>query len=174
MAWITKNSGTMAIETREEPYLDDELKAEIEANIIPRYPDRRAATLPTLHAVQHKVGWLPTQALKEIADFLGSAPSEVMDTATFYEEYWLKPKGKYVIWLCQSISCELMGRDTIMSKIKAKLNIEPGETTEDGKFTLMNVECLGSCGTAPCGLVNEKLHENMTVDNIDQILDSLE
>jgi NADH-quinone oxidoreductase subunit E len=174
MPWITKNSGTMQIETREEPYLDDELKAQLEATIIPRYPDRRAAMLPTLHAVQHKVGWLPAQALKEIGVFLGTAPSEVMDTATFYEEYWLKPKGKYVIWVCQSISCELMDRNSLMTKLKAKLKIEAGETTEDGKFTLMNVECLGSCGTAPCALVNEKLHENLSADNVDAILDSLE
>lgn len=174
MPWITKNSGSMQIDTREEAYLDDALKAEIEASIIPRYPDRRAAMLPTLHAVQHKVGWLPAQALKEIGEFLGTAPAEVMDTATFYEEYWLKPKGTYVIWVCQSISCELMDRDSLMAKLKAKLKIEPGETTEDGKFTLMNVECLGSCGTAPCALVNEKLHENLSVDNVDTILDSLE
>lgn len=174
MPWITKNSGSMQIETREEPYLDEALKSTIEANIIPRYPDRRAAMLPTLHAVQHQVGWLPTQALKEIADFLGTAPSEVMDTATFYEEYWLKPKGKYVIWVCQSISCELMDRESLMGKVKAKLKIEPGETTDDGKFTLMNVECLGSCGTAPCALVNEKLHENLSADNVDAILDALE
>ncbi|MBL4701801.1 MAG: NADH-quinone oxidoreductase subunit NuoE [Phycisphaeraceae bacterium] len=174
MPWITKNSGSMQIETRDEPYLDDALKAELEANIITRYPDRRAAMLPTLHAVQHKVGWLPAQALKEIGEFLGTSPAQVMDTASFYEEYWLKPKGKYVVWVCQSITCELMDRETLMSKVKAKLGIEPGQTTDDGKFTLMNVECLGSCGTAPCALVNEKLHENLSADNVEAILDSLE
>ncbi len=174
MAWLTKNSGTMQIERREEPYLDDALKAKLEAEVIIRYPDRRAAMLPTLHAVQHQVGWLPLQALAEIGAFLGVAPSEVMDTASFYEEYWLEPKGKYVIWLCQSITCELLNRESLMQKLQAKLSIKPGQTTEDGKFTLMNVECLGSCGTAPCALVNETLHEDLTAENLDQILDALE
>ena len=174
MAWITKNSATEKISRRSEPYLTEAMKDRLEAKVLVRYPTRQAATLPVLHAVQHEVGWLPAQALEEVADFLELDAAVVLDTATFYEEFWLEPKGKYVFWVCQSISCELMGESTITQCLKDKLGIEPGETTEDGRFTLMKVECLGSCGTAPCALVNEVLHENLTTDNIDQIIAELD
>ena len=173
MAWITKNSGTMTVERRSEPYLDDALKARLEAEVLPKYPTKMAATLPVLHAVQDQHGWLPAQALEEIAAFLGLEPSQVADTASFYDMYYTAPKGKYLIYLCQSISCELMGQPSLQRALCDKLGIEPGQTTDDGKFTLQPFECLGSCGTAPCALVNEKLHENLTVENFSKILDSL-
>jgi len=174
MAWIAKNSATMQIERRDEPYLTLALKKQLEEEALPRYATQRAATMSALHLVQDTHGWLPHQAIEEIADFLGLTASEVLDTATFYEEYWLKPHGKYVIWVCQSLSCELMGQPTLLEKIKDHLGIEVGETTDDGRFTLMSVECLGSCGTAPCALVDHKLHENINVDNFQKVLDSLE
>ena len=174
MGWITKNSAEMQIDRRSEPYLGDALKTEFESDVLPRYPTRQAATLPLLHALQEEHGWLPFQALEEAADFLGLAASTVLDTATFYEEFWLEPKGKYVIWLCESISCELMGSNNLLDRVRDHLRIEPGETTDDGKFTLMTAQCLGSCGTAPCGLVNEELHENITVDNFVQVLEKLD
>ncbi len=174
MAWITKNSATMTIDRRDEPYLTDAIREELEREVIPRFPTRRAATLPVLHRLQEEHGWLPYQAIEEAAAFLEVAASEVLDTATFYEEFWLKPHGKYVIWICQSLSCELLGNRQLVQAVEKKLGIIPGQTTDDGRFTLMNVECLGSCGTAPCALVNEKLHENLTVENLDRILDSLE
>ncbi len=173
MAWITKNSGTMQVERRSEPYLDEALKAELERDLLPKYPTKMAATLPVLTAVQNKHGWLPMQAMEEIAAFLGLAASQVYDTASFYDMYYTQPKGKYLIYLCQSISCELMGQPSLQEAICAKLGIEPGQTTDDGKFTLQPFECLGSCGTAPCALVNEKLHENLTVENFGKILDDL-
>ena len=174
MAWITKNSGTMEVERRDEPYIDARLREKIENDILPRYPRKQAGTLPVLHLLQEEHGWLPYQAMEEAAEVLEVAPSEVLDTATFYEEFWLEPHGKYVIWLCQSISCEIMGEPSLTQRIGEHLGIEPGETTEDGKFTLMKVECLGACGGAPCGLVNEKLHENINADNFAQVLDALE
>lgn len=173
MAWIVKNSGTMQIERRDQPYLDDDFKARLEAEILPRYPTRRAALLPVLHAVQHKHQWIPYQALEEAAVFLGLSASEVMDTASFYEDFWLRPKGKYLVMVCQSISCELMGQLGLLEKVKAKLGIDVGQTTDDGRFTLMTAECLGSCDTAPVALVNDKLHENLTAENFDRVLDSL-
>ena len=174
MAWIMKNSAGAQIDRRDEPYLDDELKGQLEQQVLPRYPSKRPAMLPVLHAVQEKHGYIPYQAMEEIGEFLGCAASDVYDTATFYEEYFFQPKGKYVIWVCQSISCELMGHQALLDRLEDRLGIGVGETTDDGKVTLMHVECLGSCGTAPCALVGEKLHENLTVDNIDAILDSLE
>jgi len=174
MAWITKNSGTAQIERRAEPYLGDELKAQLETDVLSRYPTRRAALMPVLHAIQEEAGWLPHQAIEEAATFLELPAAEALDTASFYEEYWLTPHGKYVIWVCQSISCELMGHSALLERIEKKLGIGVGQTTDDGRFTLMHVECLGSCGTAPCALVNETLHENLTVESVDEILDGLE
>ena len=174
MAWITKYSATLQVERQAEPYLDESLRAKLEAEIVPRYPTRQAATMPVLHAIQDAHGWLSQQAIEEAAQFLGLPAAEVLDTATFYEEYWLQPKGRYVIWVCQSISCELLGEPRLLDRIKQTLGIEVGQTTEDGKFTLMTVECLGSCDTAPCALINEKLHENLTSENFERLLDSLE
>lgn len=172
MAWIVKNSATTQIDRRTEPYLSDEMKAHFEANIVTRYPTRRAATLPLLHALQEAHNWLPYQAIEEAAAFLGQEPAEVLDTASFYEMFALKPKGKYLIMVCQSISCELLGHDALITALEKKLGVHVGETTDDGKFTLTHAECLGSCGTAPCALINERLHENLTVTNLDQIIDS--
>jgi len=174
MAWTAKNSATDTIERRDEPYLDDALKAELEADVLPRYSTRRAATLPVLHAIQHAHGWIPHQAIEEVATFLGQTPSQVLDTVSFYEDFWLRPKGKYLIMLCQSLSCELCGQLELLERVKAKLGIDVGQTTEDGKFTLVTVECLGSCGTAPAALINETLHENLTAESFERILDGLE
>src|SRR5438094_9068384 len=109
MAWITENRRTAVIDRREEPYLTEELKRELANKYFPRYPTKRAVLLPALHAIQHVHGWIPTQALEEVAEFLGLQPAEVLDTASFYEEYWLKPKGKYLIAVCRSLSCEVCG-----------------------------------------------------------------
>ena len=174
MAWSMKNSAGMEVARRDEPYLDDDLKAEFEAEVIVRYPTRQAATLPLLHALQHTHGWLPLQAIEEAALFLDVPASEVLDTASFYDDFWLEPKGRHVVWVCQSISCELMGSDQMFQKLKDKLGVDVGQTTDDGKVTLMAVECLGSCGTAPCMLVDEVLHENLTTERVDEIIDALD
>lgn len=173
MAWITKNSATMRVDRRSEPYVDDAMKAQLEP-IVGRYPVRRAAALMVLHAIQDRYGHLPYQAIEEAADFLQITAPELLDTATFYDEYFLQPKGKYVIWVCQSLSCEIMGSTRLVDRVREKLNIEVGETTDDGRFTLRHVECLGACGGAPCALVGEKLHEYLTPENLDQVLDGLE
>ena len=162
MAWITKNSATMKVERRSTPYLTDATKAKLRAAILPRYETSLGALLPTLHAVQHDTGWLPQQALLEIAEFLSLSPAEVFDTASFYEEYWLKPKGRKLVAICRSIACEFCGQPEITEAIKSKLGIDVGETTEDGEWTLVEVECLGSCDSAPVMLIDEKLHEWLT------------
>lgn len=174
MAWIVKNSAGTQIDRRDEPYLSNDFKADFEANIITRYPTRRAATLPLLHAIQDQNNWVPLQAIEEAADFLGLKAAEVLDTASFYEMYALQPKGKYLIKVCQSISCELLGHDKLIEALENKLGIHVGETTADGKFTLHDAECLGACGGAPCGMVNDRLLENLTIENLDRIIDSCE
>jgi NADH-quinone oxidoreductase subunit E len=127
-------------------------------------------TLPALHTIQHTYGWIPMQAIQEVAEFLELAPAEVLDTATFYEEYWLKPKGKYLLQVCRSLSCEICGSDKITQHLKAKLGIEMFETTTDKRFTLVELECLGACGGAPCMLINDVLHEDLTAETVDQLI----
>jgi NADH:ubiquinone oxidoreductase subunit E len=162
MAWITKHSATMKIARRPEPYLTEATKARLRAEILPRYETTMGALLPTLHTVQHEHGWLPPQAMMEIAEFLNLAPSDVIDTASFYEEYWLKPKGRHLIAVCRSIACEFTGQPKVTEAIKDRLGIEVGETTPDGRWTLVEVECLGSCDSGPVMLIDEKLHEWLT------------
>lgn len=173
MAWITENRRTQTIERRSEPYLTDELKKYIADTYFHRFPTRRAVLLPALHAVQHEYNWIPMQAMEEIAAFLGLQPADVLDTATFYEEYWLKPKGKYLLQVCRSLSCEICGSRQITEHLKQKLGIEEGETTPDGKFTLVELECLGACGEAPAALCNEVLLDNISVESVDKLLETL-
>lgn len=172
MAWIVENRRN-GFERRAEPYLTEQMKAEIAARYFPRYPTKRAVLLPALHAIQHAYNWIPMQAVEEVAAFLEVSPAEALDTATFYEEYWLKPKGKYLVQVCRSLSCEVCGSKQLTQHLKRKLGIEVGETTSDGKFTLVELECLGSCGTAPVAMVNEVLHEDTTVEKLDKIIDGL-
>ena len=173
MAWITENRRTATIERRPEPYLTDELKRQLSDKYLPRYPTKRAVLLPALHLIQHEYNWIPPQAMEEIAAFLELAPAEVMDTATFYEEYWLKPKGKYLIQVCRSLACELCQSEALTEAVRRKCNVEVGETSADGRFTLVELECLGACGTAPVALVNEALYENLTPETLEQVIDSL-
>ena len=171
MAWITKDSAGTKIERRSEPYLTAKMREELTRTILPRYERKQAATLPCLHAVQHEYGWVPPQAMMEIAEFLGLRPADVIDTASFYEEYWLRPKGKHLVAVCRSIACEFCDHKAITDACKQKLGIEVGETTDDGKYTLIEVECLGSCGTAPAMLIDEKLHENVKPGDVAAFVD---
>jgi len=172
MAWIVEDRRAAKVAAG-EPLLTEPMKQLLREKYFPRYPTKRAVTLPALHLIQHTYGWIPMQAIQEVAEFLELAPAEVLDTASFYEEYWLKPKGKYLIQVCRSLACELCGSEKVTEHIKRKLNIDVGQTTEDRRFTLVELECLGSCGTAPAALINQVLHENLTVERIEKILDSL-
>lgn len=173
MAWITENRRTATLERRSQPYLTDELKRELETKYFPRYPTKRAVLLPALHAIQHAYNWIPMEAMAEVAAFLELSPAEVLDTATFYEEYWLRPKGQYLIQVCRSLACEICDSRKLTDHCQQKLGIELGETTPDGRFTLVELECLGACGTAPVALVNDVLHEELTVEKLDQIISTL-
>lgn len=173
MAWITDNRRTATFERRAEPYLTADMKCELADKYFPRYPTKRAVLLPALHHVQHAYNWIPPQAMEEIAEFLELAPAEVMDTATFYEEYWLKPKGKYLVQVCRSLSCEICGSNDLTNRMRETLGVEVGETTPDGRFTLVELECLGACGTAPVALVNEALYEQLTPQKLDDVVSKL-
>jgi NADH-quinone oxidoreductase subunit E len=172
MAWIAEDRRAAKVEAG-EPLLTDQMKKHLQEKYFPRYPTKRAVLLPALHLVQHTYGWIPTQAMQEIGEFLELAPAEVLDTATFYEEYWLKPKGKYLLQVCRSLSCELCGSDKITDYLKDSLKLALGETTPDKRFTLIELECLGSCGTAPAMLINDVLHENLTIETVAQLIAKL-
>jgi NADH-quinone oxidoreductase subunit E len=171
MAWITKQSATESIERRDEPYLTDSMRARLRDEFLPRFETTKGALLPALHMIQHEYGWVPPQAMLEIAEVLEIPPSEVLDTASFYEEYWTNRKGECLVSVCRSIACEFCQATAVTEKIKEVLDIDVGETTDDGKFTLVELECLGSCGTAPVALIDEDLHENVTPEKIAQLLE---
>ena len=156
-----------------QPLLTDALKSILRDKYFPRYPTKRAVLLPALHLVQHEYNWLPAGAIAEIAEFLEVSPAEALDTASFYEEYWLRPKGKYLLQVCRSLACELCGSETLTEKLSAALQVEPGETTADGRYTLVELECLGACGSAPVLMVNERLYENVDVEVLAQIIQTL-
>jgi NADH-quinone oxidoreductase subunit E len=174
MAWRVEDRRNATVATEGDgPLLTEAMKAELRDRYFPRYPTRRAVLLPALHMIQHHYNWIPPRALAEIAEFLQIAPAEALDTASFYEEYWLRPKGKYLIQVCRSLSCEICGSRRITDQLKRSLGIEVGETTGDGRFTLVELECLGSCGTAPAMLINDVLFEDVKVEQLEGILNSL-
>ncbi|MEQ8911741.1 MAG: NAD(P)H-dependent oxidoreductase subunit E [Pseudomonadales bacterium] len=169
MAWIPKPSATTKIERRDEPYLTQAMRDELSERYLPRFETTLAALLPALHMIQHEYHWVPPQAMEEIADFLELSPADVMDTASFYEEYALAPRGRHVIGVCRSIACEFCGQPEVSQAIKDALDIDVGETTRDDKVCLVELECLGSCGTAPVALYDEELHEQLTPERAAQL-----
>jgi len=153
--------------------LSEQSKREIR-RIRDEYPDPQSALLPALYlAQQDYCGWLPEQAFDEVAEVMDLPPTQVAAAATFYTMLNRKPVGRHLIQVCTNISCSLLGAEHLVSYISRKLGIDVGETTDDGRITLLEVECLGSCGTAPMMQVDDAYHENLTEEKIDQILAGL-
>ncbi len=174
MAWIPKPSATTQIERRDEPYLTQAMRDELAERYLPRFETKLAALLPALHMIQHEYHWVPPQAMEEIAAFLELSPADVMDTASFYEEYALAPRGRHIIGVCRSIACEFCGQPEVSQAIKDALDIDVGETTKDDKVCLVELECIGSCGTAPVALYDEELHEQLTPERAAQLAKQLQ
>lgn len=130
----------------------------------------RGNLIPALHAVQDRVGYLPDEAMQEVADWLEIPISDVYGTATFYTLFATKPKGRYIIRLCDSPPCHLEGSKSIKSAIQKALGIAPGETTDDGDFTFEIVSCFGLCGVAPAVMINEDVYGNLTPEMVGGIL----
>lgn len=141
--------------------------------IVSRYPHAQAAMLPVLWVVQGEKGWIPVEAMEWVADRLGCSPATVQSVVRFYTMFDEHPVGKWKLQVCRTLSCELMGARAIVDRIREQLGIEPGETTPDGEFTLQEVECLASCGTAPMLQCNFKFYENLTPERIDALLEEL-
>jgi len=140
---------------------------------VARYPKKEAAMLPVLYLAQREFGYLGSEAIEYVAKLMDQAPARVQGVVSFYTMYNMKPIGRHHIQVCRTLPCALRGAEEVTEFLKKKLGIECGQTTPDGRFTLSEVECLASCGTAPMMQVNDDYHENLTEEKINQILDAM-
>jgi len=157
--------------------MSPEIKASTEKKIkelMSRYPKKQAAILPVLHLVQRELGYISEDGEKWVADLLGINPVKVREVVTFYSMLSRKPLGKYHIQICSNLTCSLMGAESLIDYVSEKLGIKLGETSEDGKFTLTTVECLGACDQAPSMMINTDYYGNMDKKKIDKILKELD
>jgi NADH-quinone oxidoreductase subunit E len=134
------------------------------------YPDARSALLPALYVAQNEVGYLSPEAMADIADLFDIPYSDVEEVVTFYTMYYEKKVGKYVLEVCKTAPCAFLGADEIIEYISQKLGIKPGQTTPDGLFTLLRVECLAACHRAPVMQINHRYYENLTKEKVDQLI----
>jgi NADH-quinone oxidoreductase subunit E len=156
-----------------EPILTDQIREEIRA-YIPRYPSKRAVTLPALHIVHEYFRCVPYQAMAEIAELLEIAPAEVHDTLSFYGFFPQAPIGDVRVWVCRSLSCMLRGGDEMLEHTCQRLGIEPGQTTPDGKLTVEFAECLGICDFAPAALADDgRVYGPLDDEKIDAMIEEL-
>ncbi len=151
-----------------EPQLLDKIN-----DIISKHETKQSALIPVLREVQNNYEWLSADSMEEVAGILDLPPSGVQNVATFYTMFFTKPAGKHIVWICRTLSCALRGAEHIEHHLCKKLNLNTGDTTEDGSITLMEAECLASCGTAPVMLVDDTLHENLTREKVDSIIENL-
>ena len=141
--------------------------------IIGRYPKARSATIPLLHLSQQQNGYVTNDAIAHVAELVGATSAEVMGTATFYEMFKFEPVGKYLINICGTMSCQLMGSDELMHHAEHTLGVKAGGTTADGLFTLEHAECQAACTEAPNVQVNYRHCHRMTTAAFDQLVDDL-
>ncbi|HUL44744.1 MAG TPA: NADH-quinone oxidoreductase subunit NuoE [Bacteroidota bacterium] len=138
-----------------------------------KYPTEKALTLPVLWMIQEEHGWISPEAMKFVADLLHLPLRHIYGVVTFYTMFNSKPVGKYHLQVCTNVSCQLLGAEKLVDHVCWRLKIKPGETTADSRFTVTEVECLGSCGTAPMMQVNDRYQENLTVEKVDKLLSEL-
>jgi NADH-quinone oxidoreductase subunit E len=169
MAWKAIDRVTPVIGPKAAPVLNDAVREKIRS-FFPRYETRRAVLLPALHIVQDALGHITWPAMAEIAELLEIAPSDVLDTVSFYSHFWTHPKGSKVVTVCRSISCELMGGGKVLDAVKRELGIEEHHTTKDGKYSLVTEECLAGCDHAPCLIINERMHKRVRPEDVPKIL----
>ena len=142
-------------------------------DILKKYPFKKPAVMPVLYLAQEQNGFISDEVIKAVAEILEMTPQEVLGVVTFYTMYHQKQMGKYHIQVCTNVSCMLRGGYDIFDKVKEKLGIDNMQVTEDKVFSIEEVECMGSCGTAPMIAVNEDYFENLTTEKAVEILDSL-
>jgi NADH-quinone oxidoreductase subunit E len=137
-----------------------------------RYPTARAALLPALYLAQREHGWLSPEAYEEVSDLLGVPKAIARGVGTFYAMYKHKPAGRHIVQLCTNVACMILGAERLVDLLKNRYGLEPGGTTADKRFSLVIMECIGACGTAPAMLVNDDFHENLTEESIVRILEN--
>jgi NADH-quinone oxidoreductase subunit E len=142
-------------------------------DLVRRYPEKRSALIPILHEVQAEVGYLSPEAIDWVAAYLGLSPADVMSVASFYDMLNLEPVGKHMIYVCQNLSCALLGAERLIRHLESTLGIRMGETTPDGLISLKRMECLASCGTAPAIQIDGTFYEKMTPKKLDDLLERL-
>jgi NADH-quinone oxidoreductase E subunit len=135
-----------------------------------RYPNPKSAVMPALYIAQEELGHITEDAIQWVSEKVGMAPVHVMEVATFYTMFYKKPVGKYHVQVCRTLSCALRGARQITEHLHKKFGINPNEITPDGMWSYEEVECLGSCGTAPMCEINDHYFENLTVQKLDEIL----
>ena len=147
------------------------------ADIVTRYPagKQKSALLPILHMVQAEYGWVSAPAMDKVAEYLQLLPIEVYEVATFYSMYFMNPTGKYMLEVCRTGPCEIVGAGKIMDYIENKLGVKEGEITPDGLFSWRGVECLAACGYAPVLQIGPEytFYENLTNDSVDKLIEDL-
>jgi NADH-quinone oxidoreductase subunit E len=141
-----------------------DLQTKVEA-IAHRYPDKRSLTLPALRFAQEERGWLPPEALREVAEVLDLTPAYCQAVASFYDMFHLEPVGRHMVEICTNLSCALVGAQRVVEAFEEALGVEAGETTEDGEITFRAVECLGGCGYAPVVAVDSRYRHHVTPED---------
>ena len=149
--------------------LTEEERREIEAEL-PRYPQKRAVCIEAMKIVQRRHGWVSDEALRDIAQILEMTPDELDSVATFYNLIFRRPVGRHVILVCDSVSCWILGYERLRERLSAHLGIDLGQTTSDGRFTLLPIVCLGTCDHAPALMIDNDLYRDLTPEQLDQIL----
>jgi NADH-quinone oxidoreductase subunit E len=142
-------------------------------DILARYPNAQAATIPVLHLCQEQNGWISEAVILYVAQRLALPSAHVKGVVTFYTLFNKEPVGKHQVWVCRTLSCALKGSDAVLAHCEKRLGVHAGETTKDGKITLRTAECLAACGQAPMMQVDRDFHENLTLKEVDRILDRL-
>jgi NADH-quinone oxidoreductase E subunit len=143
--------------------------------IVTHYPpdQRKSAILYALYLAQSQQGYLTGATMRHVAEQIGCTPAEVEDVVSYYTMFYTRPVGKYIINVCRTLSCALLGAERVTEELSAKLGIAPGQTTADGMFTLMEVECLGACDRAPVVMVNDDWHEKLAPDQVPQFVEDI-
>jgi NADH-quinone oxidoreductase subunit E len=134
--------------------------------------ERRSPLIAKLHAIQEREGYLPAREIAKLANEVGMSPAQVMGVATFYNHFRLRPPGKHTIKVCDGTACHVKGARRLLDKLQTELGVKPGESTEDGMFTLQVVACLGACSMAPAVVVDDDVHGRVNVRQLKRILNS--
>ena len=151
----------------------NDANVQLAKEIIGRYPQPRSATIPLLHLSQQQNGHITNDAIAHIAELVGATAAEVLGTCTFYEMFKMEPVGKYLVNICGTMSCALMGAADLIHRAEHTLGVKVGGTTDDGMFTLEQAECQAACTEAPCLQVNYRYRYRVTPDQLDQLIDDL-